>query len=56
MSRPLYSLGKPPGIFCIGGWMGPQARSGQFGEEKILPPPPPLGIEPRFLGRPVRSE
>lgn len=35
--------------------MGPQTRSGQFGEEKI-PPPLQLGIESRFLGRPVRSD
>ena len=34
--RPLYP-GERPGTHCIGGWVGPQGRSGRV--RKISPPP-----------------
>jgi hypothetical protein len=47
------TLGKePPRTHCIGGWVGPQSRSGRCGEEKNLLPLP--GVEPRLLGCPAR--
>jgi hypothetical protein len=37
-----------PGTQCVGGWVGPQSRSGRRGEEK--------NVEPRLLGRSARSQ
>jgi hypothetical protein len=44
VSGQLHAAGEePPGIHCIGGWVGPpQGRSGRCGEEKNLALP---GIE-----------
>jgi hypothetical protein len=40
----------PSGIYCIGGWIGPQSWSGRFGGKiKLLPL---LGIKALFLGHP----
>ena len=41
--------GKRPGAHCIGGWVGPQGRSGRV--LKISPPP---GFDPRTV-QPVAS-
>jgi hypothetical protein len=41
--------GKRPGIYCIGGWVGP--RAGLDGCWKISPPP---GFDPRIV-QPVSS-
>ena len=46
--RPLYPRERP-GTNCIGGWVGPQGRSGQV--RKISPPP---GFDPRTV-QPVAS-
>jgi hypothetical protein len=44
---------RAPGTHWIGGWVGPQSRSGRGGEEKNSQPPP--GIEPYNPDSPARS-
>jgi hypothetical protein len=44
---------RAPGTRWIGGWVGPQRRSGRGGEEKNSQPPP--GIERWNPDRPARS-
>jgi hypothetical protein len=43
-----------PGTHCTGGWVGPRASLNTEARGKILSPL--LGIEPRSLDRPVRSQ
>jgi hypothetical protein len=49
--RPLYPRGNTPGTHWIGGWVDPQSRSEQRGQEKILNPtgtrsPDPSVVQP----------
>jgi hypothetical protein len=55
-SRPGRALppAKTPGIHCTGGWVVPRAALETEAREKNIFPLP--GIEPRSLGRPVRSQ
>jgi hypothetical protein len=51
----LYPRGKdPPGTHFTGGWVGPSVVLNIEVRRKILLPLP--GIEPRWPGRPVRSQ
>jgi hypothetical protein len=49
--RPLYPR-EWPDTHSMGGWVG--SRAGLHGCEKISPPPPPLGFDPRTV-QPVAS-
>jgi hypothetical protein len=54
-SRPGRALAPRKGpAHCTGGWLGPRAGLDTEARGKILSPLP--GIEPRFPGRPGRSQ
>jgi hypothetical protein len=51
---PLYPQGeRAPGTHWIGGWVDPSAGLDDVEKRKFLTLP---GLEPRFLGRPSRSQ
>jgi len=55
VSGQLHALAALPPTHWIGGWGGPQSRSGRGGEEKNSQPLPTI-IEPANSDRPVRSQ